>query len=621
MSMSWPVDAPVSQQFASSPNSIQPNGHTGIDFAVSPNTPIHAADSGTVMFADWASVLSASNQWWIAPAFAGICVVINHNDGFLTLYAHLNSTDLNAGQFVEKGQLIGLSGSTGLSTGPHLHFEVLGWPLQPYNGFYGRLNPNVHVGGLAMAARLEGNQRVVGAPGAKERTAATTKSAEGRLFEHGDALTFKGFVKGESVNGSDIWFVGAFTGTFFHSSAFDDSGTHDLPDLTPKEAPVSLGTGQRRILTAQAFYRETPSVNGKLIQTYKKGDILNFSEFARGDNFQNTDIWLKGSISGGYMWAGAVEGGSATTGLTEEKKNTGPALSATQRKIAAETGWYRKSPKLNGEVIQQYNKGDVLNFSQYVVGDSFMNNNIWFKGAISGGYMWSGAFDGGANTKGLTLEKVASTPTPTPTPSEPATGSYSFKKDFDFVEYIPAAAPNLQQGNFPTNQTDVVIHQFGTLGVDTVNSTVNTFTNPNMDRVASAHFVVSGKRIIQMVSLNDRAYHAGSVGNNYVGIETDPAQDADTIASTKKLLAALRDKYGKELTKHLHKNVPGNSTNCGASITLSKYDLDKVAKPTPTPTPDVKPVTPPVVAPTPAVDAEKVIDNFLANLKRNNFQK
>jgi N-acetylmuramoyl-L-alanine amidase CwlA len=150
---------------------------------------------------------------------------------------------------------------------------------------------------------------------------------------------------------------------------------------------------------------------------------------------------------------------------------------------------------------------------------------------------------------------------------------YGFAKAFDFVEYMPANRRNLLLDNFPTFPEKVVIHQFGTLGVDTLTSTINTFQSPYLDRVASAHFVVSGKRIIQMVGLKDRAYHAGPIGNDYIGIETDPAQDADTIESTKKLLKALREKYGYELVKVLHKDVPENNTNCGASITLSNYDL------------------------------------------------
>lgn len=540
MALSWPVDARVTQQFASNPNSIQPNGHTGIDFGVPTGTTIHSADSGTVVFADWAWKLSASNEWWIAPQYAGICVVINHNDGFLTLYAHLSETDLNAGEFVEKGVKIGLSGSTGLSTGPHLHFEVLGWPLSPYNGFYGRLNPNEYCGGLAQAPEVAANQRVVGSSGAKERTAASTSSAEGKVYGHGDVLTFKGYVHGEHINGTDLWFVGAFSGTFFSASAFDDGGVSGLQDLTPAivVAPVSLGSTQRR--------------------------------------------------------AGA-------------------------------TVRYRKAPNTGAEIIQDYNEGDVLNFGHFTHGENVSGNDVWFKGAISGGYAWSGGFDD-ASTSGLaeeTLHIPAPAPAPAPTVPEniPAPG-YSFIKDFDFVEYTPAHISNVQAAYdnpgitvFPLKPTNVVIHQFDAKAKNpSIEGVINHFATERPGSESSAHFSVSGQRITQHVSLKDRAYHAGKVGNSYVGIETDPDQDTETIASVKKLLKALKAKYGYELVRIRHKDVPGNSTNCGIEINLDSYVLDP-APVVPIPVPNPTPV------PLPTIDDETVIDKFLASMKAAHFHK
>lgn len=381
------------------------------------------------------------------------------------------------------------------------------------------------------------NQRISAAP-VNQRTAANRSASIVKTFDADLILDFKGYVHGENVDGNDIWFVGAYSDTYFWSGGFTDSSTSGLSDLAP--APL------------------TPSV---------------------------------------------------------------PPTTPYQRTVGSSAIRYRKAPTTGAEIIIEYQPGDVLNFSQFTRGESVNGNNIWFKGAISGGYAWSGGFTD-QTTTGLT-EEVATTPVPT----EPVEKPYTFEPDFDFVEVIPAALNHFQYGNFPQNQTDVVIHQFGTVGVDTLNSTINTFTNPTARQV-SAHFVVSGKRIIQMVSLKDRAYHAGTVGNNYVGIETDPAQDADTIASVKKLLAALKAKFGRELTKHLHKDVPGNVTNCGASITLSNYNLDTpvivVPVPAPTePTPTDIPETPVVVTPTPTptetVDREAVIDDFLNFLKKSYF--
>jgi murein DD-endopeptidase MepM/ murein hydrolase activator NlpD len=104
----WPTVGLLTQQFWS--------GHSGIDIANRTGTPIYAADDGYV-------VLSGRDTWGY-----GNQVVIDHGNGFKTRYAHLNTILVKAGDTVKKGQKIGLMGSTGRSTGPHLHFEVI------YNG-------------------------------------------------------------------------------------------------------------------------------------------------------------------------------------------------------------------------------------------------------------------------------------------------------------------------------------------------------------------------------------------------------------------------------------------------------------------------------------------------------
>ncbi|MDJ0341563.1 M23 family metallopeptidase [Streptomyces sp. H10-C2] len=85
--------------------------HTGVDFTASSGTPIGAVGAGTVVTAGF------------DPAY-GNNVVIRHNDGIYTLYAHMSSLGVSVGQTVTTGQQIGLSGATGNVTGPHLHFEA-----------------------------------------------------------------------------------------------------------------------------------------------------------------------------------------------------------------------------------------------------------------------------------------------------------------------------------------------------------------------------------------------------------------------------------------------------------------------------------------------------------------
>jgi len=88
------------------------SGHLGIDIAAGEGAPIYAADSGVVVFSGWAT------------GGYGYMIMIDHGNGYQTLYAHLNSISASCGQSVFKGDLIGLLGSTGRSSGPHLHFEI-----------------------------------------------------------------------------------------------------------------------------------------------------------------------------------------------------------------------------------------------------------------------------------------------------------------------------------------------------------------------------------------------------------------------------------------------------------------------------------------------------------------
>ncbi|WP_407836319.1 peptidoglycan DD-metalloendopeptidase family protein [Streptomyces sp. DSM 116496] len=85
--------------------------HTGVDFAASSGTTVKAVGAGTVVSAGWSG--SYGNE-----------VVIRHADGKYSQYAHLSQLSVSSGQSVTGGQTIGLSGSTGNSTGPHLHFEI-----------------------------------------------------------------------------------------------------------------------------------------------------------------------------------------------------------------------------------------------------------------------------------------------------------------------------------------------------------------------------------------------------------------------------------------------------------------------------------------------------------------
>jgi murein DD-endopeptidase MepM/ murein hydrolase activator NlpD len=86
--------------------------HTGVDFAAPTGTPVLAAGSGTVEYAAWNGA-------------AGKYIRIRHTDGYKTAYFHLSKINVSAGKYVKQDQIIGKVGSTGRSTGPHLHYEVI----------------------------------------------------------------------------------------------------------------------------------------------------------------------------------------------------------------------------------------------------------------------------------------------------------------------------------------------------------------------------------------------------------------------------------------------------------------------------------------------------------------
>lgn len=106
-------------------SSIAYDGHTGWDFAMAPPDRILAAAPGTVIFA------GNSDDGCATPARA---VVIDHANGYRTLYWHLSRIDVTTGQPVARGEPLGVAGSSGCSTGPHLHFQVqyLGRDVDPY---------------------------------------------------------------------------------------------------------------------------------------------------------------------------------------------------------------------------------------------------------------------------------------------------------------------------------------------------------------------------------------------------------------------------------------------------------------------------------------------------------
>lgn len=118
--LDWPVDAAVGDHFG-------PRGerfHAGIDIPASEGRPVRAARTGVVSYAGW-----AAGGW-------GNVVIVSHGDGVQTVYAHLSRVDVQVARTLLAGAVLGLVGSTGESSGPHLHFElrVRGAAVDPMTG-------------------------------------------------------------------------------------------------------------------------------------------------------------------------------------------------------------------------------------------------------------------------------------------------------------------------------------------------------------------------------------------------------------------------------------------------------------------------------------------------------
>jgi len=106
-----------------------PKMHTGIDFTAATGTPIYATGDGTVKEAGYDNGGYGNN------------VVVNHGYGYASLYAHMQKVKVRVGDRVKRGEVIGWIGSTGKSTGPHLHYEVIknGTKIDPIHFFFNDL--------------------------------------------------------------------------------------------------------------------------------------------------------------------------------------------------------------------------------------------------------------------------------------------------------------------------------------------------------------------------------------------------------------------------------------------------------------------------------------------------
>lgn len=256
----WPIKKgfAITQRFGDNPNNgVNPRGgHTGYDFATPVGTELYAPGDGTVVFEGWAYNVpgGVNNQWLLAPNAAGICTIIDHGPGEpLSIIGHEMTSVTNVGDWVTRGQLIGTSDTTGLATGPHVHFEMMpdGWDIN--NGCYGRVDAAIfcqkYTDEIVISPQgsttLKANERITVTPnGVNRRQGADKNTPLIDYFGPDLIITLAGYVKGTDPygDGNNIWFVGGISGGYMHSSGFTNTSTDGLTDLTVYNPPENPST-------------------------------------------------------------------------------------------------------------------------------------------------------------------------------------------------------------------------------------------------------------------------------------------------------------------------------------------------------------------------------------------
>jgi murein DD-endopeptidase MepM/ murein hydrolase activator NlpD len=194
------------------------DGHDGYDYGLW-YEPVAAAAPGTVRFADWLDP-------WCHTCLSGLTIEMTHGNGLLTFYGHLSQIFVAKGQKVQRGQVIGISGSTGSATGPHLHFGVYyanrsQSPVDPYGWSGSGADPwSIDVGDLW----LTGSPRYADVPLPKVSVTAVVDANDPSAIDvswssPGGGNSFYGQVAGEDGTLKE-WFGGSGAGSAaFHGRA------------------------------------------------------------------------------------------------------------------------------------------------------------------------------------------------------------------------------------------------------------------------------------------------------------------------------------------------------------------------------------------------------------------
>lgn len=354
-------------------------------------------------------------------------------------------------------------------------------------------------------------------------------------------------------------------------------------DIQVDEPGPPSGSVRFRNGVGVANLRALPDTSAAVVGEIASQDYGDFNAYTVAQEVSGENRWVRGTYSGNWAWLGSFTNAPEVSKLpqvADPRPSDDPTLRTTNDPVHVRSG-----PGTSYNSLGILDAGAVMKIHGWKTGESVGGIAQWFK--VANGWVWSDGFTN-RSTTGLTDLNDEPTPEPEPEPSGP-----------DYVDFVafspvvtrvyPAHKNNYEDGRFPADQTEVVLHDFGTDGVDSYEGTLSWFRNGTVE--VASHFVVSGDNIVQMVPLDKRAYHAGPDGNWHVGIEIDPAVGRapgdplreKTIVSVRKLLAALNAHYGRVLNFRKHSDFV--ATSCGDDINFDDY---REKDPTPEPVPEDK---------------------------------
>jgi hypothetical protein len=406
-------------------NRNPPSSEPGTDYASAYGSPLYAPGNGTVVD------LSHSNG-----SATGRYLAIDMDDGRRTRSLHLSEIWVNVGNRVSAGQQIGKTGASGYGSdwgyGAHVHQT-----LWDYHGYDFCSSCTLDFENYVGSAEPGPTQRVVGSSPANGRSDPSTANPATQQLSPGALANFNGWIRGETVSGNNVWFRGEFSGDFFWSGGFTDTGTHDLADLNPVVPPAG---NQRTVGEGGANGRNDPSTNGPVTQTLAPNTVGSFDGWITGEVVSGNGTWFRGGLSGDFFWSG----GFTDTGTHDlaDLNQPDPEEGVTTRVVGTNPANIRDLPFTTSPAHSSADGGTVIDMDGYTHGDTVEGNDVWFRRKADADWMWSGGFTSAA-TSGLTA---------VPTTEEPSPASEDNPRNL--VEYPPIWPLAFQGLEAPLGFTD-----------------------------------------------------------------------------------------------------------------------------------------------------------------------